>query len=53
MKHVAIVEDEPDIRANYRTALERQQYRVSDYPDRPSALAAFGSGSIGRSVRAK
>ncbi len=41
MKHVAIVEDEPDIRANYRTALERQHYRVSDYPDRPSALAAF------------
>ncbi len=41
MKHVAIVEDEPDIRANYRRALEREHYRVSDYPDRPTAIAAF------------
>lgn len=41
MKHIAIVEDEPSIRANYKSALERQSYQVTDFPDRPSAYLAF------------
>jgi two-component system OmpR family response regulator len=38
---IAIVEDEPAIRANYAEALRRYGYQVSDYPDRASALQAF------------
>lgn len=42
MSHrIAIVEDEPAIRANYAEALRRYGYVVSDYPDRASAMAAF------------
>ena len=40
-KHIAIVEDEPAIAANYRDAFARHGYRVSVYHDRPSAAAAF------------
>lgn len=40
-KTIAIVEDEPSIRANYSDALERHGYQVETYPDRPSAQAAF------------
>jgi two-component system OmpR family response regulator len=39
---IAIVEDDPSIRANYVDALRRQGYEVSSYADRPSAMAAFG-----------
>lgn len=38
--HIAIVEDEPTIAANYRDALQRQGFRVSIYPDRASATEA-------------
>ncbi|MFB9067423.1 proteobacterial dedicated sortase system response regulator [Pseudofulvimonas gallinarii] len=38
---IAIVEDEPAIRANYAEALRRYGYQVSDFPDRASALQAF------------
>lgn len=38
---IAIVEDEPAIRANYTEALRRYGYTVQDYADRHSALAAF------------
>lgn len=38
---IAIVEDDPSIRANYADALRRQGYEVSSYADRPMALAAF------------
>lgn len=42
MSHrIAIVEDEPAIRANYAEALRRYGYLVSDYPDRASAMSAF------------
>src|SRR5690606_10914102 len=34
-------EDEPAIAANYRDAFQRHSYRVSLYPDRASAMAAF------------
>ncbi len=40
-RHIAIVEDEPDIAANYRDAFQRYGYTVSHYSDRPSALAGF------------
>lgn len=40
-KTIAIVEDEPSIRANYADALERYGYQVNAYPDRPTAQAAF------------
>ncbi len=40
-RHIAIVEDEPAIAANYRDAFEQQGYRVSVYADRVSALGAF------------
>jgi len=38
---VAIVEDEPELRANYVEALRRYGYQVEAYADRPSARAAF------------
>jgi len=37
--HVAIIEDEAAIAANYRDHLQRNGFRVSLYPDRPSAIA--------------
>ncbi len=40
-QHIAIVEDEHSIAANYRDALQRQGFRVSLYPDRGSANSAF------------
>jgi two-component system OmpR family response regulator len=39
--HIAIVEDEPAIAANYRDALQRQGFRVSLFSDRDSANTAF------------
>jgi two-component system OmpR family response regulator len=38
---VAIVEDEPELRANYVEALRRYGYQVEAYADRPSARIAF------------
>ncbi|HEX8989646.1 MAG TPA: proteobacterial dedicated sortase system response regulator [Rhodocyclaceae bacterium] len=38
---IAIVEDDPAIRANYVDALRRQGYEVSAHADRPAAMAAF------------
>lgn len=40
-RHIAIVEDEPALQANYKEALERQGYAVSVYSDRPEAMKAF------------
>lgn len=40
--HIAIVEDEAAIAANYRDALQRRGFRVSVHTDRDSASAAFG-----------
>lgn len=40
-RHIAIVEDEATIRANYAEAMEQQGFRVSGYPTRPEALEAF------------
>ncbi|MCZ6830177.1 MAG: proteobacterial dedicated sortase system response regulator [Gammaproteobacteria bacterium] len=40
-RHIAIVEDEPSIAANYRDALQRQGFAVSVYEDRASAWQAF------------
>jgi two-component system OmpR family response regulator len=39
--HIAIVEDEAAIAANYRDALQRQGFRVSLYTDRSAATTAF------------
>lgn len=36
-KHLALIEDEPAIRDNYRDAFERRGYRISAYSDRSSA----------------
>jgi two-component system, OmpR family, response regulator len=40
-RRIAIVEDEPAIRANYVDALKKQGYEVAAYADRQSALAAL------------
>jgi two-component system, OmpR family, response regulator len=40
-KTIAIVEDDPAIRANYADALRRQSYEVTTFGNRPEALAAF------------
>lgn len=40
-RQIAVVEDEVDLAANCKAALERQGFKVSVYADRPSALAAF------------
>lgn len=40
-KQIAIIEDEPDIRANYADALRRQGYEVATYGDRKSCLTAL------------
>jgi two-component system OmpR family response regulator len=41
MKRIAIVEDEPAIRANYADALRRQGYEVAAYANRVDAIDAF------------
>ena len=41
MKRIAIVEDEPAIRANYADALRRHGYEVATYANRADALGAF------------
>ena len=41
MRRIAIVEDDPAIRANYADLLRRQGYDVAAYSDRPAALLAF------------
>jgi two-component system, OmpR family, response regulator len=40
-RRIAIVEDEPTIRANYTDVLKRQGYEVAAYADRSAAMAAF------------
>jgi two-component system OmpR family response regulator len=40
-RRIAIVEDEPSIRANYAEALTRHGYEVATYPNRRDAMAAF------------
>ncbi len=40
-RRIAIVEDEPSIRANYSDALTRRGYEVASYASRPEAMAAF------------
>lgn len=40
-KTIAIVEDEPAIRENYASALQKQGYVVKTYADRLTAIAAF------------
>ena len=40
-RRIAIVEDEPSIRANYTDALTRHGYEVASYASRPDAMAAF------------
>src|SRR5262249_24780218 len=40
-RRIAIVEDEPTIRANYTDVLKRQGYDVAAFADRATALAAF------------
>ena len=41
MKRIAIVEDEPAIRANYAEALRRHGYEVAAYANRADAMTAF------------
>ena len=44
MRHrIALVEDDPAIRANYTDALKKHGYEVTAYADRPGALAAVRS----------
>ncbi len=42
-RRIAIVEDEPAIRANYADALRRQGYDVATYATRAQAMAAFAT----------
>jgi two-component system, OmpR family, response regulator len=39
--HIAIVEDEPAIRENYKDVLTRHGYQVNLYSNRPEAMTAF------------
>jgi two-component system OmpR family response regulator len=41
MRRIAIVEDEPAIRANYADVLRKQGYDVAAYANRADAIAAF------------
>jgi two-component system, OmpR family, response regulator len=41
LKRIAIVEDEPAIRANYAEALRRHGYEVATYDNRADAIKAF------------
>lgn len=44
MRHrIALVEDDPAIRANYTDVLKKHGYEVTAYADRPDALAAMRS----------
>ena len=43
MKRIALVEDEPSLRENYRDHLSRQGYQVETYADRAAATSAFKS----------
>jgi two-component system, OmpR family, response regulator len=40
-RRIAIVEDDPTIRANYADALRKHGYEVSDYANRSQAISAF------------
>ena len=40
-KRIAVVEDEPDQRANYKDAISKRGYEVVAFADRQSALAGF------------
>jgi two-component system OmpR family response regulator len=40
-RRIAIVEDEPAIRANYADALKKQGYEIATYPNRSDALGAL------------
>lgn len=42
-KRIAIVEDDPAIRANYADALQRHGYQVAPYAGRAEAMAAFAT----------
>jgi two-component system OmpR family response regulator len=42
-KRIAIVEDDPAIRANYADALQRHGYQVATYASRAEAMAAFAT----------
>ncbi|MEP7183921.1 MAG: response regulator, partial [Betaproteobacteria bacterium] len=42
-RRIAIVEDEPAIRANYADALRKQGYDVAAYANRADAIVAFRS----------
>ncbi|MFP7753081.1 response regulator [Thermodesulfobacteriota bacterium B35] len=41
---IALVEDDPQLQANYARALEREGYRVRAYTSRQEAMAAFAAG---------
>ena len=43
-KHIAVVEDDADQRANYCDALAKKGYQVSSYANRPDALEGFANG---------
>ena len=43
-RHIAIVEDEPAIRENYRDLFTRSGYEVSSYDNRQEALKGFAKG---------
>ncbi|MEM7610929.1 MAG: proteobacterial dedicated sortase system response regulator [Pseudomonadota bacterium] len=43
-RHLAIVEDDLALGANYREAFEREGYRVALYSNRADAMAAFAAG---------
>ena len=40
-KHIALIEDEPAIRENYKAFLSKQGYNISTYGSRPEALAGI------------
>src|SRR5206468_2595313 len=53
-RRIAIVEDDPTIRANYAEALRKHGFEVAAYAERAGLAArrAGGEGSLGRGARA-
>ena len=49
-RHIAIVEDEPAIRANYVEALTRIGYHVQGYASRPDASRAVDAPHLARDL---
>jgi DNA-binding response OmpR family regulator len=46
LKHILLIEDEPNVRLVFRTALEAEGYHVSEAADGAAGLAALGKAPV-------